>query len=132
MSLILSAPLKSHNLILSTAILGLLPTYFTALSQFPTNSTQTKQLSTALTLLLPIDKLADSKEKIRILARNTFISAGLAALRATPVTDKDSPWSYLQRIVEENGFGSKNSKVREQVSYTNSPPELLLTRMSSL
>lgn len=30
--------------------------------------------------------------------------------------EREGPWAYLSRVIEESGFGSKNPKAREQVS----------------
>ena len=81
-------------------------------------------LKQALVALLPLDRLGDTKERLREVAREAVVSAGRASLRlgvkagsgTVGGKEREGPWAYLSRVVEESGFSSKNSKAREQVS----------------
>lgn len=69
---------------------------------------------------MPLDKLGDSKERVRDLARETLVSAARASLRlgtnaGTTGKDKEGPWQYLETKMIEGGFHSKSAKAREQV-----------------
>lgn len=81
-------------------------------------------LKLAFVALLPLERIGDTKERTRELAREVLVSAGRAALRlgvkagsaVVGGKEKEGPWAYLARMVEEGGFRSKNAKAREQVS----------------
>lgn len=96
----------------------------------PTSSTashshtaaQALTLKTAFISLLPLDKLSDSKEKVREAARDAAVAAARTALRlgvtagTGPHKDKEGPWGYLETKLAEQGFHGKSAKAREQVS----------------
>ena len=78
-------------------------------------------LKNAFVGLLPLDKLSDSKEKVREAAREAAVSAARTALRlgvhagTGPQKDKEGPWGYLETKMAEQGFHGKSAKAREQV-----------------
>ncbi|KAK4701818.1 hypothetical protein P7C70_g4410, partial [Phenoliferia sp. Uapishka_3] len=89
-------------------------------------------LKLAFVALLPLDKLGDSKERVRELARDGMVAAGRTALAlgvSAGVTpggkEKDGPWGYLARTVQESGFASKNARAREQAPLKPFTPLLL-------
>lgn len=98
------------------------------LTSIPHHSPATIQhLKQAFVVLLPLDRLGDTKERTRELAREGLVGAGRAALRlgvkagsgVVGGKEREGPWAYLSRMVEESGFGSKSAKAREQVSQSD-------------
>lgn len=72
-----------------------------------------------------MDKLSDSKEKVRETAREALVSAGRTALRlgvnaGTGGANKEGPWGYLETKMAEQGFHGKSAKAREQVRSISS------------
>ncbi|GEM09879.1 armadillo-type fold domain containing protein [Rhodotorula toruloides] len=124
--------LKSNNSHVSNAALACLPPLFALLvsADFdPTRSTAstvsslTYILKTIFSLLLPLDKLGDAKASTRELARESVISAGEVSLRLGVAAgtgasrDKEGPWQFIERGMQEHGFQSKNGKAREQALH---------------
>lgn len=76
-----------------------------------------------------IDRLGDAREKSREGAKEACVTAGLAAFKCSPHTHATSqvysgrggkgpetPLAMYERVLREQGFGSKSARVREQVS----------------
>lgn len=83
-------------------------------------------LKHAFISLLPLDKLGDSKEKVRDTAREALVSAARTALRlgvnaGTGGSNKEGPWGYLETKVAEQGFHGKSAKARAQVRLAALP-----------
>lgn len=83
----------------------------------------------ALLAFLPsggvIDKLGESRETARTIARETVVALGTAALKfsglapGSTTRQKDhkteTPFAIFEKFLKEIGFGSKVWRVREQV-----------------
>lgn len=133
MTTALQPSIKSNHIQLAVVALSILPLYFeqllnqllssaSASSTFISPSVAMTNhaahvLRTTFIALLPTERLSDSKEKIRDLAREALIAAGRAALRlgVHAGARDNSPWDYLSRNMMELAFWSKNPKAREQV-----------------
>ncbi|KAM0752761.1 hypothetical protein T439DRAFT_182194 [Meredithblackwellia eburnea MCA 4105] len=148
LSIVLGTALHSSNQLLSNAALALLPLYFPRL-------TTPHQLKHAfVNNLLPIQQLADSKDRVRDPARDALVAAARAALAHSPSTqfhhppghhptakDKEkeaaTPWGYLSKAVQEGAFGSKSPKAREQaihylVALRNPSPSTSTTSVATI
>lgn len=141
--------LRAPNAQVSFAALSCLPAFLAQLvpaaaaasdgSPAPSSPTQAAHnLKHALVALLPLDKLVDSKERVRDAAREATVSAARAALRlgvhagstissgsANGQASKDGPWPYLEDKVREMAFHSKSPKAREQVGLFCQPARVL-------
>lgn len=74
-----------------------------------------------------LDRLGDNREKARDCAREALVSAGNIAFKYSPPTPvhlaksthgakgQETPIAIFERSVRDLGFGSKVSRVREQV-----------------
>ncbi|GAA5833823.1 hypothetical protein JCM9279_001634 [Rhodotorula babjevae] len=86
-----------------------------------TDPSSAHSLRHILALLLPLDRLGDTKPTTRDLVREALVSAARAALTlgvdAGNKAKDGGPWTFVERGVQEHGFASKNPKAREQALH---------------
>ncbi|BGP16510.1 hypothetical protein JCM10213_001152 [Rhodosporidiobolus nylandii] len=117
---LLRPSLKSNNAHVSNAALACLPALFPLVTSdnSASSAAQAHSLKNAFLLLLPLDKLGDTKEGPRKLALEAVVSAAQASLRlgvdAGAGAGKEGPWQVLEKGMQEFGFKSKNPKARAQ------------------
>ena len=114
---------KASNAHVSAAALAclapLFPLVVAATDPSSSSSWTAHSLRHVLALLLPLDRLGDTKPATRDLVREALVSAAHAALTlgvdAGSKSKDGGPWAFIERGVQEHGFASKNAKAREQV-----------------
>lgn len=103
------ASAKSSNPNVNSAALTVVEMLFRCVPDGPSNA-----FRRTVDALLPVDKLADAKEKTRSLALAAISRAAQRSLALPQAKEKDSVWSTVLFQVQEHAFLSKNAKAREQ------------------